>query len=151
MAIYRKGIRRTANVTFAIEAENMEEAQKIFDQWCIDDADKECKLSDTLAEREEDHEYWIGKYKNEDEYNMKGISDDFRISKSKEPIYDLYVKFDIIVKTYLGINMARLTDKLNEFNKDYILRPEFPSVEVVQQARKCKSSVLYFVAERRTK
>ena len=151
MAIYRKKIKRTAEVTFAIEADNLEEAQRLFDQWCIDDADNGCKLSDTLAMREQDKDEWMNTYLTDDSYYRAGCHDDFRICKPKELIYDLYVKFDTIVKSYLSIDMTRLTDKLNEFNKDYILRPEVPHEELVQQARKYKCSVLYFVAERRTK
>lgn len=155
MAIFRKKVKRYAEVTFAIEAKSKEDAQKLFDQWCIDDSNNKCELSDTFAMREEeDEEIWMNVYQNLDEYNRACCCDDFHIlcKKPKEPKYDLYFSYEDkpnTFKAYLGCTMTTVIEKVQENNKDYILKPSLGSYQAGVDAFRRGSNLLYYNCERR--
>ena len=58
LVIYRKLLKRESKVIIAVEADDVIEANKTFEEWYNNDDNKE-SISELLAERDKDSEEWL--------------------------------------------------------------------------------------------
>lgn len=121
--IFRKIIKRESRVIVAIEADNVNEANKTFEEWYNNDDNIE-STSQLLAEREKESEVWVTAFPNWEELNRSGVAcADFIIKKpDDEPRYDLYFFIDEKRKyCYPGITMKTVAQELDCYNEKYKL------------------------------
>lgn len=126
--IFRKLITRESKVVVAIEADNMNEANRIFNAWCEKDNNLD-KLNSTLSEKERDVEGYVASFNNWEELNRSTLKcPDFIIEKpDDEPMYDLYFFIDdnrsdtIREYNYTGITMTQVAQELDYYDKIYKL------------------------------
>lgn len=122
--IFRKLITRASNVVVAIEADNMNEANRIFNEWCKKDNNMD-RLNSTLSEKEVDSERYVSAFNNWEELNRSSVKcSDFIIEKPDEPRYDLYFFINKERKYYYqGITMRRVAQELDYYDRTYKLTP----------------------------
>lgn len=121
--IYRKLLKRESRVIVAIEADNIEEANKTFEKWYSNDNNIE-DASQLLAERERDFELSQAPFPNWEAFNRSGVAcADFIIEKpDDEPKYDLYFFIDEKRKySYPGITMKQVAQELEYYDRTYKL------------------------------
>lgn len=128
--IFRKLLKRNSSVIIGIEADNKQEANKIFEEWYNNDDNIE-NTSQLLSEREKDSEEWLISFPNWETYNRSGFDcADFIIEKKDdEPRYDGCIistnKFsNIVVIAYKAkMTLTELMKWLSAYNYDYKLKP----------------------------
>ena len=119
--IYRKLLKRESKVIIAVEADDVIEANKTFEEWYNNDNNKE-SISELLSERDKDSEEWLIPFLNWESYNRSGFDcADFIIEKpDDEPRYDLYFFIDEKRKySYIGITMKQVAQELDYYDKIY--------------------------------
>ena len=158
MPIFRKKIKRESEVTVAIEADNLQEADDLFNGWIDDPCSyNQDDLNITLGEKEKEKEEWIAGYETMEEYARKcDKCDDFMIANpdSKEPKFDLYITYkdDPGKRTaFLECNMTKVLSELDKINGKFMLQAHIgcPSVECITEAKKHDAAIIWFEAERR--
>lgn len=165
MPIYRKRMCRQAIVDIAVEADDTEQAETIYQNWWKEPSNAE-EVNAALSEREHDEETWFYiSYENEDEYNRDEIAADFYIpnpdnavkEEVKEPIYDLHFCYDEdpnhkLSRIWSGIGMKDLLRYIAAANEDYILSPGHPtSYQMVLDSRKRGAILVIFDLKERVK
>ena len=121
--IFRKLLKRESGVIVAVEADDIKEANKIFEEWYNKDDNIE-STSQLLAEKEKDSEHWMVPFNNWDQLNRSNaVSADFIIEKKDdEPKYDLYLFADGKIQCYYtGITMKRVVQELGYYDETYKL------------------------------
>lgn len=121
--IFRKLLKRESKVIVAVEADDIIEANKAFEEWYNNDDNIE-STSQLLAEREKDSEEWLVGFSTWEEFNRSGFAcADFIIEKKDdEPRYDLYFFIDEKRKySYMGITMKQVAQELDYYDKIYKL------------------------------
>lgn len=125
--IFRKLLKRESRVIVAVEADDIKEANKTFEEWYNNDDNIE-STSQLLAEREKDSEEWMISFGSWEEYNRSQFAcADFIIEKKDdEPRYDVAIicnnsnGFGILGKRE-KITLEQMLDYVGSYNKDYKL------------------------------
>lgn len=121
--IFRKIIKRESRVIVAVEADDIKEANKTFEEWYNNNEETE-SISQLLSEREKDSEEWLAGFNTWEELNRTPFQcADFIIEKKDdEPRYDLYFFIDEKRKYYYtGITMTQVAQELDYYDKIYKL------------------------------
>lgn len=156
--IYTRIIERKSKVYVAVEAKNVEEADRIFDEWYDKDTNIE-NVAAMLSERENESSHWATAltFSEWDAYRDKTLPADFNIPKDFEPFYDLYLsnkedKCHTSCKVWNNISMNEVLEHLVDYNKNYILKPTCPtSTNVYREAERHGTNVICYDMTRRSK
>lgn len=153
--IFRKLLKRESKVIVAVEADDIKEANKTFEEWYNNDDNIE-STSELLAEREKDSEEWLVGFPNWEEFNRSGFAcADFIIEKKdKEPLYDLYVfepAFDYSKPRYVNknVNMEQLINHLSFYDERYKLTMETIAYRFREIDLNTKNQIMVFEAVKR--
>jgi len=153
--IFRKLIKRESSVIVAVEADDIKEANKVFEEWYNNDDNIE-STSELLAEREKDSEDWLAGFNTWEEINRSPFQcADFIIEKKdKEPMYDLYIfepAFDCSKPKYVNknVNMEQLTNHLSFYDEHYKLTMKTIAYCFMQIDLNTKNHIMVFEAVKR--
>lgn len=149
--IFRKLITRESNVVVAIEADNMNEANRIFNEWCEKDNNLD-NLNSTLSEKERDIEGYIASFNNWEELNRSNVKcPDYIIEKpDDEPRYDLYFFIDKERKySYTGITIKQVAQELSYYDETYKLTRAAIGKHIEDIECPTKNQIMVFEAVKR--
>ena len=125
MSIFRKRYKRYSQVTVAIEADNKDDAQKIFDDWLEDEKED---FNELLSERETDEEDWLVGFANIDLYNRSPIIDDYLITEPDNKPSEERRKYNVYVTykdnpgnraIYYNCQIDKVLDVISELDANY--------------------------------
>lgn len=152
LVIFRKLLKRESRVIVAIEADNVEEANKTFEEWYNNDNNIE-STSQLLAEREKDSEDWLISFPNWESLNRSNFDcADFIIEKpDDEPRYDLYFFIDGKRKYYCtGVTMRRVAQELSYYDETYKLTRAAIGKHIEDIECPTKNQIMAFEAVKRS-